>query len=469
MKIVPVIIAGGNGTRLWPVSRIDFPKQFLKIFSDRSLLQNTALRVTDDVFEDPIIVCNENQRFLVKKQMDDLKLRFKIILEPEGRNTAAAIAIAANIVKKDSILLVMSSDALIENNKKLNLSIINALDYVDNSLIAFGVKPKSPHIGYGYIQTGEKHKNAFEIEAFKEKPNKQNAIEFIEAGNYFWNIGVFMFRSSVFLKELKKYESEMYFLAQKSCEKVQTDGNFLRVNKDHFLKCKNISIDYAVMEKTEIGMMIELDSLWNDLGSWDQIYEVAPNIDDAGNSIKGNVQHFETKNTLIYAENRLILTIGLEDLIISDTKDALLISRKDKIEKLKDALRVLKEKNYPELECHTKVYRPWGSYECIDSGPSFNVKRLIVSPQSKLSVQKHYKRSEHWIVVEGEAEVRNGDNYFTLKKNESTYIQQEAIHSLKNPSMTDDLHIIEVQTGTYFGEDDIERFEDVYGRLENEK
>lgn len=469
MKITPIIIAGGSGTRLWPISRAGYPKQFSKIFSDKSLLQNTLLRVQSNDFNDPIIVCNESHRFLVKEQTKDINIDAQIILEPVGKNTTAAIALAANVVDKNTVLLVMSADALIEDTRRFHEAIDDAKKIIEKSLIVFGIKPRYAHTGYGYIQTSKKLKKGFAIKSFTEKPNQEIAQSYVNSESYYWNMGIFMFETSTFLNELNSFEPNLHSLIQKSLESHSFDSNFIRINKDYFSQCKSISFDYSVMEKTKIGKMIEVESSWNDLGSWNQIHEVDPNLDCNGNSLIGKIECFETKNSLIHGQNRLIVTLGIQDMVISDTKDALLICKKDQMHNFKKAMDLLIEKKYPEVDNHSKVYRPWGSYECIDSGPTFNVKRLIVNPLSKLSVQKHFKRSEHWVVVEGEAEVRNGDAEFILKQNESTFIPKEAIHSLKNNSETNELHIIEVQTGTYFGEDDIVRYEDIYGRIKNEK
>lgn len=465
MKINPVIIAGGSGTRLWPISRSGYPKQFAKIHSDYSLLQETLLRVKNYNFNNPIIVCNAEHRFLVEKQSKELDMDVKIILEPEGRNTAPAISLAAHFIGGKEIMLVMSSDAYIEDNEKFLSSSYGALEILnEKNLITFGVKPSSPNTGYGYINIGDSNHNGFFIKSYKEKPNLNKAKKYYQSQDYFWSIGIFMFHSGAILKELQKYEPEIYMYTQESISKSKVDNNFIHIDEDEFKKCKNISIDVAVMEKTKKGALIPLDCDWKDLGTWDQVYEVDSNKDSDLNSKSGNIHSTDSKRNIFYGDDKLIVSIGLEDTIICDTKDALLLVNKDHVDKIKDVVEELKSKDYPQLEFHSKVYRPWGSYECIDSGKSFQVKRIIVNPGAKLSVQKHFKRSEHWVVVQGQAEVLKGKDTFLLEENESTYIPVGTIHALKNPSDAP-LHLIEVQTGSYLGEDDIVRFEDVYGRV----
>lgn len=465
MKISPVIIAGGSGTRLWPASRSGYPKQFAKIHSDYSLIQETLLRVKNNQFNNPIVVCNREHRFLVQNQANELDMDVKIILEPEGRNTAAAIALAAHFIEDDEIILVMSSDAYIEDNEKFLSSTKKALEILNKkTLVTFGVRPSSPNTGYGYINIGDSNKDAFFIKSYKEKPNLNKAKKYYKSKDYFWSIGIFMFHSDAILKELQKYEPEIYSHTQESILKSKLDNSFIHIDEDEFKKCKNISIDVAVMENTNKGQLIPLDCNWKDLGTWDQVYEVDDKKDIDLNSKSGNIRTIDSKRNIFYGDDKLIVSIGLEDTVICDTKDALLVANKDQIHKLKDVVEELKYEDCPQLEFHSKVYRPWGSYECIDSGKSFQVKRIIVNPGAKLSVQKHHKRSEHWVVVQGKAEVLKGEDTFLLEENESTYIPVGTIHALKNPG-DDPLHLIEVQTGSYLGEDDIVRFEDIYGRV----
>ena len=465
MKINPVIIAGGSGTRLWPASRSGHPKQFAKIHSDYSLIQETLLRVKNDQFNNPIVVCNREHRFLVQNQANELDMDVKIILEPEGRNTAAAISLAAHFIGDDEIILVLSSDAYIEDNEKFLSSTTKALEILNKkTLVTFGVRPSSPNTGYGYINIGDSNKDAFCIKSYKEKPNLNKAKKYYKSKDYFWSIGIFMFYSDAILKELQKYEPEIYSHTQESILKSKLDNSFIHIDEDEFKKCKNISIDVAVMENTDKGQLIPLDCNWKDLGTWDQVYEVDDKKDIDLNSKSGNIRTIDSKRNIFYGDDKLIVSIGLEDTVICDTKDALLVANKDQIHKLKDVVEELKYEDCPQLEFHSKVYRPWGSYECIDSGKSFQVKRIIVNPGAKLSVQKHHKRSEHWVVVQGKAEVLKGEDTFLLEENESTYIPVGTIHALKNPG-DDPLHLIEVQTGSYLGEDDIVRFEDIYGRV----
>tara|TARA_B100000900_G_scaffold415958_1_gene448125 strand:- start:7099 stop:8496 length:1398 start_codon:yes stop_codon:yes gene_type:complete len=465
MKINPVIIAGGSGTRLWPISRSGYPKQFTKIHSDYTLLQETLLRVKSKEFNDPIIVCNAEHRFLVESQAKEIRMNVQIILEPEGKNTAPAIALATHFIGNDKTILVMSADAYIEDNKEFLLSIKKASESLGtNTLITLGVKPSSPNVGYGYINVGEPKKRGLIINSYKEKPDLETARKYLNSNDYFWSIGIFMFQSDALLKELEIHEPDIFINTKKSIASSRLDNNFIHIEAEEFNSCKNISIDIAVMEKTKNGILIPLNTHWKDLGNWDQIYEIDHDKDDHENSITGNVHIVDSKRNLIYGSEKLIVSIGQEDTIICDTKDALLLVNKNHADKIKNVVEDLKSKNLPQVDLHTKVYRPWGSYESIDSGPSFQVKRIIVNPDAKLSVQKHLKRSEHWVVVQGQAEVLNGDKTFILEENESTYIPVGTIHALKNPG-TKPLHLIEVQTGSYFGEDDIIRFEDRYGRV----
>ena len=324
MKINPVIIAGGSGTRLWPASRSGYPKQFAKIHSDYSLIQETLLRVKNDQFNNPIVVCNREHRFLVQNQANELDMDVKIILEPEGRNTAAAISLAAHFIGDDEIILVMSSDAYIEDNEKFLSSTTKALEILNKkTLVTFGVRPSSPNTGYGYINIGDSNKDAFFIKSYKEKPNLNKAKKYYKSKDYFWSIGIFMFHSDTILKELQKYEPEIYSHTQESILKSKLDNSFIHIDEDEFKKCKNISIDVAVMENTNKGQLIPLDCNWKDLGTWDQVYEVDDKKDIDLNSKSGNIRTIDSKRNIFYGDDKLIVSIGLEDTVICDTKDAL--------------------------------------------------------------------------------------------------------------------------------------------------
>jgi len=465
--IIPIILAGGSGTRLWPLSRKLQPKQFISLLNETSLFQDTLLRLPKEAL-DPIVICNEDHRFLVAEQAREINVTLNsIILEPIGKNTAPAIALAAIKVLKDfenPILIVLAADHKIENTNAFHDAIKTAHKLAENNkLVTFGIIPESAETGYGYIETEKKDKaEYFEIKSFVEKPNKKNAIKFLNSGNYFWNSGMFMFNASIYLSELNKFEPEILSSCKKSLNNEYKDLEFLRIDKTEFSKSPNQSIDYAVMEKTNKATVVPLDAGWSDVGSWDALMH-SKIKDSLGNVVEGDVTLDNVINSYLHSSSRLIAASNIEDLIVIDTQDALLVTTRDNSSNIKNIVKRLKENKRTEAENHRKVYRPWGYYDSIDIGQNFQVKRIVVNPSAKLSLQKHLYRSEHWVVVRGVAKITRGDEIFYLKENQSTYISQGEKHRLENTEKYP-LEIIEVQTGNYLGEDDIVRLKDDYQR-----
>ena len=465
--IAPIILSGGSGTRLWPLSRKLYPKQFIDLVNDTTLFQDAILRLPKGV-ENPLIICNEEHRFLAAEQLRQINKESNgIILEPIGKNTAPAIALAALKFinnKEDPLLLVLSADHLIQNINAFHQSIKIAEKLAENNkLVTFGIVPDKAETGYGYIEADIDNKtNYYNIKSFTEKPNQADAKKYLDSGNYLWNSGMFMFKASVYLQELEKFEPEILSSCKKSCQTEYKDKDFIRLNKDEFYQCPEKSVDYAVMEHTEDAMVVPLDADWSDIGSWDALWD-AKNKDSNGNVSKGDVILNGVKNTYTYSSNRLVSAIGVSDLVIVDTQDALLIADKNHSQNIKDIVNQLKKENRSEAENHRKVLRPWGYYDSIDVDDGFQVKRILVNPGAKLSLQKHQHRAEHWVVVKGIATITRGDDVFVLKENQSTYIPKGEVHRLENTEEID-LEIIEIQTGDYLGEDDIIRLEDDYQR-----
>ena len=475
LKIIPVILCGGSGSRLWPLSRKSFPKQFLKLNDNNSLLQNTYLRISDlDNINKPILVCNEEHRFIVAQQMREIDVKpYSIILEPFGRNTAPAIAISAlkslNLSENiDPILLVLSSDHIIKNKSNFKEAIEYGLKFAKNNrLVHFGIIPDSPQTGYGYIKASkpfvEKKITGENILEFIEKPNLEKAKKLIQDKRFTWNSGIFMFRAKTILEELKKFEEEILINCKESLSKSKIDLDFQRLDREAFKKCSNISIDYSIMEKTNKGTVIPLDAGWSDIGSWESIWENSTK-DHVGNHLEGNVISYLAKNCYLKSEKRLLVGIGIKDLIAIETNDAILISDKSQSQKVKDMVKMLKEKGISEGENHSKIYRPWGNYISIAQEERWQVKMIEVNPDGKLSLQMHHHRSEHWIVVNGIANVEVDNKDLIIKENQSCYIPLGSKHRLSNHGNIP-LKLIEIQSGTYVGEDDIERFKDNYGRI----
>lgn len=474
-SIVPVILCGGIGTRLWPLSRKSFPKQFISINpeEEKSLLQKTQERINSlNNIKNPILICNEEHRFIVAEQFREINIKpNNIILEPFGRNTAPAIALAAlsSLEKEvDPYLLVLSSDHEIKNNKKFIEVIEVGIEYASKGqLVTFGIVPQSPETGYGYIKAEREFDKSdikgLNIESFIEKPNKTKANELIKDKRYTWNSGMFLFKSKTILNEIGKKYPEIIKYCKESLNKGVTDLDFLRIDPNKFEKCPDLSIDIAVMEKTKIGTVLPLDAGWSDIGSWDSVWQISKK-DINGNVSQGNVVKEDSKNCYIRGEKRLIAAIGVNNLIIIETADAILIADKKQSQKVKNVVNLLKEKGISEGQDHKKIYRPWGSYESVVDDLRWQVKLINVKPGEILSLQLHHYRSEHWVVVDGTAKVEIGSKVTTLHENQSCYIPSGEKHRLSNPGKIP-LKLIEIQSGSYLGEDDIERFEDNYGRI----
>ena len=468
--ILPIIMAGGTGSRLWPLSRELYPKQFLAVTGDQSMLQQTLARLSGIEHQAPLLICNEEHRFIAAEQLRLGGFKHSgIILEPVGRNTAPAIALAAlhalkNVsADEEPILLVLAADHLIENVEAFQTTVAKALPYAqDNQLVTFGIVPTAPETGYGYIKAGDAVGDAFFVDQFVEKPDLDVAKSYLKNGEYFWNSGMFLFKASCYIEELKKFRPDILKACEQAMITTESDMDFIRVSKSEFELCPDDSVDYAVMEKSKAVKMVPMDAGWSDVGSWSALWEVSHKDKDQ-NYIKGDVVTFDTKNSYIHSESKFISTVGVDNLVIIETKDAVLVARKDKVQNVKDVVNYLKKSGRTEHKIHREVFRPWGKYDSIDFGERDQVKRITVKPSEKLSIQMHHHRSEHWIVVSGTAKVTNGDKTFLVSENESTYIPLGTIHALENPGKIA-LEMIEVQTGGYLGEDDIVRFEDRYGR-----
>ena len=463
MNINVILLAGGAGTRLWPLSRSKHPKQFLSLHGELSMLQETVSRLSELKINKLITVCNEESRYLVLDQLKELGQKSLIILEPVGRNTAPAVTLGAMSIEKGALTLVLSADHVIKDKGIFTNAVNEAIPLANSGkLVTFGVVPTRPDTGYGYIKKGDEFIGSFEIEKFVEKPSEETAIEYIQSGEFLWNSGMFLFKSDVYLEELMRLSPSIYNNCERSLGTQIKDQVFLSVDAETFQNCPSESLDCAVMEKTKKGMVVPLETDWSDIGSWASLWEISEK-DDKGNVIKADAMMINAKNSFFYGDKRLIAALEVSDLIVVDTKDALLVANKNHLEDIKLITKNLEELGRPEHELQREVYRPWGKYDSIDSGSGFQVKRITVNPGEKLSLQKHRHRSEHWIVVNGQAKVTNGEEVFFLNKNESTYIPAGEVHSLENPGDIV-LEIIEVQLGSYLGEDDIIRISDIYGR-----
>ncbi len=501
--ILPVIMAGGNGSRLWPLSRKLFPKQFLKIASKNSMIQETVLRLNGLNIANPLTICNEEHRFIIAEQLREIDTLGAIVLEPVGRNTAPAIALAAlsEIAKgNDPVLLVLAADHVIENVDEFQKVVSNSIQLAESGkLVTFGIVPTHPETGYGYIRAGTRvesdlgrpvldkgaqvessklkedpdfHQDdelssnneleAFDVDSFVEKPDLATAEKYLASGEFYWNSGMFMFKASCYIEELGKFSPDILTACQASLKHTSSDLDFIRVDADAFSACPDDSIDYAVMEKTASAVVVPLDAAWNDIGSFSAIWDIKEK-DVNGNVHQGDVLSYGSNQNLVIAEQKLVATVGLQNCIVIETKDAVLVANKDNVQDVKKIVEQIKSLGRTEADIHRQVYRPWGHYDSIDVGKRDQVKRITVNAGEKLSLQMHHHRAEHWIVVSGTAKVTNGEKTFLLTENQSTYIPAGTVHALENPGVLP-LELIEVQSGSYLGEDDIVRFEDRYGR-----
>ena len=468
-KIVPLILAGGSGSRLWPASRNSFPKQFQSLYSEKSLFQETLLRLRGLDTSEPIVVVNQEHTFIAQEQLNELNLKGKILIEPESRNTAPAVCLGAHYSnltsQKDNLLLILAADHLIEDEKKFKDTVTEAISLArTGKIITFGVIPTSANTGYGYIEKGEKitNTNAFSVEEFVEKPNKELAKIYLDSKNYLWNSGMFLSKTSTLLEELELFCSDTYGVTKASLSLAKLDEQPISVDSAKFSTCRNESLDIAVMEKTDKLCVLPLELSWNDLGSWNSLWHVTEKDTD-GNVLKGDIHLHDSQDCYVSSNQRFVSIVGLKDITVIDTKDALLVSAKDRSEDIKKSVEHLKSNNKDEWDQHTTVYRPWGKFESIEKGETFQVKKITVKPKERLSLQMHNHRAEHWIVVSGSAKVTCAEEEFNLNSNESTFIPKGSKHRLEN-ILDIPLVLIEVQSGDYLGEDDIVRFEDNYGR-----
>lgn len=463
MKITPVIMAGGNGSRLWPASRKLMPKQFLRLIGTDSMLSETLGRLKGLECNPPIVICNHEHRFIAAEELRKSCFEgAQIILEPQGKNTAPAIALAALVSNPDELLLVLAADHIIQDLGAFHLSVKSAIDpAMKGNLVVFGVVPTAPHTGYGYIKAKSLH-DISSVEEFVEKPTKENAEKYVKSKQYFWNSGMFMFQASVYLNELECYRPDILSSCKGSIYASSDDLCFIRPGVEEFLACPEDSVDYAVMEKTTKSVVVPMDAKWSDVGCWASLWELAEK-DKNLNVAKGDVISHNTYGCYVDAGKKLVATVGLKDLVIVETKDALLVANRHEVQDIKKIVERLKADNRKEFLHDREVYRPWGKYDSIDFGCRDQVKRITVKPGAKLSLQMHHHRAEHWIVVSGTAKVTVGEETKLISENESTYIPIGSIHCLENPGKIS-LEMIEVQTGSYLGEDDIVRFEDMYGR-----
>ncbi len=469
--LLPVIMAGGTGSRLWPMSRELYPKQFLRLYGQRSMLQETVLRLDDVDAREPVVICNQEHRFLVAEQLRQInKLSHNIILEPVGRNTAPAIALAAlSAIENgdDPILLVLAADHIINNKLAFHQAIKSAFKFaLQGRLVTFGIVPTGPETGYGYIHRGQEEtldeQIAYQVSRFVEKPNKETAESYIASGEYYWNRGMFMFRAKKYLEELEKFRPDILDACKAAIQGCKESDEFIKVDRDLFIACPDESVDYAVMEKTTDAVVVGLDADWSDVGSWSALWEVSPK-DDKGNVLTGDTFLHNANNCYINTDEKLIAAIGVDDLVIINTKDAVLVVNKDQVQDVKKVVEYLKANHRSEYKRHREIYRPWGRCDVVVQTERFNVNRITVKPGAAFSMQMHHHRTEHWVILSGTGEVTIKDQKFLLTENQSTFIPIGAQHRLENPGKIP-LELLEIQSGSYLGDDDIIRIKDQYGR-----
>ena len=465
--MIPIILSGGSGTRLWPLSRKMYPKQFLSLLHKQTMLQKTLSRLDGLSHSAPTVVCNHEHRFIVAEQARQIGIEdLSIILEPVGRNTAPAIAVAAIRAVEladDPVLLVLSADHEIKDEKAFCEAVRRAQPLAEaGKLVTFGIVPTQAATGYGYIKRGTADGGGFIVDQFVEKPELETAEKYLAAGDYYWNSGMFMFKAQSYLAELEKFNPDMIGHCRQAIANLREDIGFLRLDAEAFANCEADSIDYAVMEKTGLACVVPMDAGWSDIGSWSSLWEQGDK-DKSGNSTHGDVITSDTEDSLVHAESRLVTAVGVKNLVIIETHDAVLVADKTQAEEVKQIVERLKLDEREEENFHRIVYRPWGSFDSIDEGDRYKVKRITVKPGARLSKQMHHHRAEHWIVVKGKARVFRNDEIFDVHENESVFIPLGATHYIENPGVIP-LDIIEVQSGSYLGEDDIVRFDDVYGR-----
>lgn len=461
VNLLPIIMAGGSGSRLWPLSRSLYPKQFLALTSDSTMLQETVTRLNKLPHRPPFFICNEEHRFIVAEQLRLQNLSHGgIFLEPVGRNTAPAITLAALQAEKhegDPILLVLAADHVIKDEPAFLKAVENAIPLAEEGkLVTFGIVPSYPETGYGYIRQGAPiTDSAYHVQAFVEKPDLEKAKEYLSSGGYFWNSGMFLFKASKYLSEIKKFRGDIYDACEKALQGQHTDLDFIRLDDTAFTLCPEESVDYAVMERTKDAVLVPMDAKWSDVGSWSALWDINTK-DECQNAIRGDVVTFDTHSSYIYSQNKLVATVGVDNLVVVETKDAVLVARKDKVQGVKEIVNLLKTDSRCEYLQHREVFRPWGSHDAVTEGARFHVKKVVVKPGQRTATQIHHHRAEHWIVVSGTAKVRNGDETYLVTENESTYIPIGVAHSIENPGKIP-LEIIEVRTGTYLSEDDVLR------------
>ncbi|EGT0651214.1 mannose-1-phosphate guanylyltransferase/mannose-6-phosphate isomerase [Citrobacter braakii] len=469
--LLPVIMAGGTGSRLWPMSRELYPKQFLRLYGQRSMLQETVLRLDDVDAREPVVICNQEHRFLVAEQLRQInKLSHNIILEPVGRNTAPAIALAAlSAIENgdDPILLVLAADHIINNKSAFHQAVKSAFKFaMQGRLVTFGIVPTGAETGYGYIHRGQEEvlgeNIAYQVSRFVEKPNKETAESYLASGEYYWNSGMFMFRAKKYLEELEKFRPDILESCKAAIRGCKDSDEFIKIDRDLFIACPDESVDYAVMEKTTDAVVVGLDADWSDVGSWSALWEVSPK-DKKGNVLTGDTFMHNANNCYINTDEKLVAAIGVDNLVIINTKDAVLVVDKDQVQDVKKVVEYLKANHRSEYKRHREIYRPWGRCDVVVQTERFNVNRITVKPGAAFSMQMHHHRTEHWVVLSGTGEVTIKDQKFLLTENQSTFIPIGAQHRLENPGKIP-LELLEIQSGSYLGDDDIIRIKDQYGR-----